>query len=119
MFLLNLQSKIPLQEQIKNQMIRFIEVGILKEEDRLPSIRQLAQDNGINPNTVMKSYSELEKQGFVYNVPKKGVYVAKINVQQSLESEILNFLRPFQKNGMKQEQLEAIIQKLYREEKNA
>ena len=34
MFLLNLQSKIPLQEQIKNQMIRFIEVGILKEEDR-------------------------------------------------------------------------------------
>lgn len=51
--------------------------------------------------------------------PKKGVYVAKINVQQSLESEILNFLRPFQKNGMKQEQLEAIIQKLYREEKNA
>lgn len=71
MFLLNLQSKIPLQEQIKNQMIRFIEVGILKEEDRLPSIRQLAQDNGINPNTVMKAYSELEKQGFVYNVPKK------------------------------------------------
>ena len=48
MFLLNLQSKIPIYEQIQAQIIRFIEAGVLNPGDKLPSVRQLAQDNGID-----------------------------------------------------------------------
>ena len=65
MFLLNLQSKVPIYEQIQSQILRFVEAGILQSGDRLPSVRQLAQDNGINPNTVAKAYAELEKRGYV------------------------------------------------------
>ena len=73
MFLLNLQSKEPIYEQIQKQLIRFIQAGVLNPGDKLPSVRQLAQENGINPNTVSKAYSELEKTGWVYNAPNKGV----------------------------------------------
>lgn len=71
MFLLNTQSKEPIFEQIQNQILRFIQAGVLAPGDRLPSVRQLAQENGINPNTVSKAYIELEKNGYVYNIPKK------------------------------------------------
>lgn len=118
MFLLNLQSKEPIQDQIKHQLIRFIEAGVLKQDDRLPSVRQLAQDNGINPNTVMKAYSDLEQAGFVYNLPKKGVYVAKVDVEKSLEDQLLELLRPFKEQGFNQDRMNQVIQKLFKEEED-
>ena len=83
MFLLNLQSKVPIYEQIQTQILRFIEAGVLAAGDRLPSVRQLALENGINPNTVAKAYTELEKNGYVYNLPKKGVYVAEVDTKKN------------------------------------
>ena len=59
MFLLNIQSKVPIFEQIETQIMRFIETGVLAPGDRLPSVRQLAKDNGINPNTVARAYAQL------------------------------------------------------------
>ncbi len=115
MFLLNLQSKIPIYEQIKSQILRFIEAGVLKPGDRLPSVRQLAQDNGINPNTVAKAYTELEQSGWLYNLPKKGVYVAEINVENSRKQQIETVLRPLKDSGfLKTEILEA-VDRLYAE----
>lgn len=52
-----------------------IETGILLEGDKLPSCRELAMEKGINPNTVLRAYTELEESGYIYTVPKKGVYV--------------------------------------------
>ena len=92
MFLLNLQSKIPIYEQIQAQILRFIEAGILKPGDRLPSVRQLAQDNGINPNTAARAYAELETAGYVYNLPKKGVYVAEIDIPSSHQAQIISVI---------------------------
>lgn len=105
MFLLNLQSKDPIFEQIQNQILRFIETGILAPGDRLPSVRQLAKDNGINPNTVAKAYSELEKRGYVYNLPKKGVYIAEINMNSSREQTILAALKPLKESGITKEEI--------------
>ena len=76
MFLLNMQSKDPIYEQIKSQIVSFIRAGVMKEGDRLPSVRELARDNGINPNTVAKAYRELEAEGVICTLPKKGAYVA-------------------------------------------
>jgi DNA-binding transcriptional regulator YhcF (GntR family) len=67
MFLLNLQSKVPINIQIQEQILKFIQAGVLKPGDKLPSVRQLASENGINPNTVARAYTELEKNGYVYN----------------------------------------------------
>ena len=116
MFLLNLQSKIPIFEQIQNQILRFIEAGVLKPGDRLPSVRQLAMDNGINPNTAAKAYSELEKAGYVYNLPKKGVYVAEFNVTSSRKMQIETVLEPLYKNGIKKEEIIEVLEELYQEE---
>lgn len=77
MFLISLQGKESIYEQIKTQIERFINSGILKPGDKLPSVRKLAEDLGINPNTVMKAYQELEKNGYIYTLNKKGVFVSK------------------------------------------
>ena len=77
MFLINLQGKESIYEQIRSQIEKFIKSGILKSDDKLPSVRSLAEDLGINPNTVMKAYQELEKNGYIYTVNKKGVFVSK------------------------------------------
>ena len=114
MFLLNIQSKVPIFEQIQTQMIRFIETGVLKEDDRLPSVRQLAKDNGINPNTVTKAYAMLEQNGYVYNIPKKGVYVAHVDKAHLGHSEqILSALKPLAESGISREEIETCLDTLY------
>ncbi len=115
MFLLNLQSKIPIYEQIQAQIIRFIEAGVLNPGDRLPSVRQLAQDNGINPNTVAKAYAELEKAGAVYNLPKKGVYVAEIDIQSSRQQQIRSVLLPLKESGITKDEIILAAETIFEE----
>ena len=119
MFLLNLQSKEPIFEQIQNQILSFIEAGVLKPGDKLPSVRQLATDNGINPNTVAKAYAQLEQKGYVYNLPKKGVYVADISMENSKILQITSLLKPLKDNGITKEEIVKALNKVYGEENNA
>lgn len=115
MFLLNLQSKVPINEQIQNQILRFIEAGVLKPGDKLPSVRTLASENGINPNTVARAYSELEKNGYVYNLPKKGVYVAQTT--GSLHSDIARtVLQQLKEQGVTKKELMNVIREVYEED---
>lgn len=116
MFLLNFQSKVPIFEQIHTQILRFIEAGVLKPGDRLPSVRQLAIENGINPNTVAKAYTELEKNGYVYNLPKKGVYVAEIDNKSSHEGMIRNVLKPLKDSGISKEEISEVLDDLFPED---
>ncbi len=119
MFLLNLQSKIPINEQIQNQIRKFIENGVLKPGDRLPSVRQLAVENGINPNTVARAYSELEKNGYVFNVPKKGVYVAEGAAAPNREAMIEQTVKELKEQGVTKKQLLEVIDELYEEDNHA
>lgn len=73
----HLQGKEPLYEQIKNQIIKWIQAGVLNAHDKLPSVRNLAIELGINPNTVARSYQELEEEGYIYSLNKKGYYIKK------------------------------------------
>ncbi len=116
MFLINLQSKEPIFEQIQSQILRFIRAGVLKPGDRLPSVRALAQENGINPNTVSKAYIELEKNGYVYNIPKKGVYVANIDMQKGQKEQIIALLRPLKEKGITKEEIISSLDTLYKED---
>ena len=119
MFLLDLTSKVPIFEQIRDQVRRFIRAGVLRPGDRLPSVRQLAQENGINPNTVARAYAELERAGFVYNLPKKGVYVAggePGETKDAREARILRALAPLKESGVTAEELRRAVADLYEEE---
>ena len=93
MFMLNPQDKTPIFSQLKKQIIEFIGLGILKENDQLPSVRSLANELGINPNTVAKAYQELELQGFVYTIAGKGCFISTANSKADIRKEKLKEYR--------------------------
>mgnify|MGYP000845557242 CR=1 FL=1 len=66
----------PIYEQIKDNIKQLIITGALKEGEKLPSVRELAQTTSINPNTIQKAYKDLESEGFIYSVLGRGNYVA-------------------------------------------
>lgn len=86
------KSFIPLYEQIKKEIKRNISLGILKSHEPLPSIRDLAAELIVNPNTVARAYRELEMEGFVYKKKAKGCYVSdsSSSLIKKERSEILN-----------------------------
>lgn len=76
MFSINYQSREPIYEQLYNSVVRMIGMGMLTPHEKLPTVRALAQQLGINPNTVSKSYQLLEQNGYVYSTVGKGSFVA-------------------------------------------
>ena len=62
-------------ESIVLEYKRYIEMGVYKDGDKLPSVRALASSLGVNPNTVQKAYTQMEADGYIQTLEKKGVYV--------------------------------------------
>lgn len=75
MFDIDVKSRVPIYEQIIENVKRLIIQGVLLPEEKLPSVRSLAQELTINPNTIQKAYRELEREGFVISRPGKGSFV--------------------------------------------
>ena len=89
MLQLDFRSRVPVYEQLTEKIKEQIVHKVLKEDEQLPSVRELALELTINPNTIQKAYRELERQGYIYSVPGKGNFVKptdKIeNVRQQQE----------------------------------
>lgn len=83
------RSGVPIYEQIKAQVKEAIFSGELREDDLLPSIRQLAKDLQISVITTTRAYSDLEEEGFVVNVQGKGCYVLPQNKEMLRENAIV------------------------------
>lgn len=66
----------PIYEQIVNRYKNLIVRGALAPNEKMPSVRTLAMELSINPNTIQKAYAELERQGFLYTVKGRGNFVA-------------------------------------------
>ena len=75
MFDIDVKSRVPIYEQIIENVKRLIIQGVLLPEEKLPSVRSLAQELTINPNTIQKAYRELEREGYVISRPGKGSFV--------------------------------------------
>ena len=71
------KSRVPIYDQITSNIMRLKSLGVLKEGDKLPSVRSLAMKLGINPNTVQKAYNILESEGVIYSVSGKGSFIAE------------------------------------------
>ncbi len=82
------KSGAPIYEQIYTQIKSQIISGALREDDPLPSIRNLAKDLRISVITTKRAYDELEKEGFVYTVAAKGCFVAPKNVELLREQNL-------------------------------
>ena len=84
---LDYTSRTPIYEQIVNEIEKFVALGILKEKEQIPSIRELASTLGINPNTVKKAYWELELKGVIVTISTKGTFVSD-KTDNIIESKI-------------------------------
>jgi len=115
--LINLQGKDSIYEQIKGQIEKFITSGIMKPDEKLPSVRYLANDLGVNPNTVMKAYQELEKNGYIYTVNKKGVFVSKDIKKHKIahQDTMIKMLRALKAEGYSKQDIIDSLDEIYEE----
>ena len=75
MITLDYADRRPIYEQVMEKMKDLILLGVLETDSQLPSVRELAMDLSINPNTVQRAYAELERQGVIYCVKGRGNFV--------------------------------------------
>lgn len=77
MIQLNYRDAKPIYEQIKDGLRRLVITGAIAKDEKLPSVRELASELAINPNTIQRAYRELESEGYIYTVPGKGSFAAE------------------------------------------
>lgn len=77
MFTMRLHGGAPIYEQLGNRICELIISGEMAEGEKLPAVREIATRLSINPNTVQKTYAELERMGLIYSLPAKGSYVSE------------------------------------------
>lgn len=66
----------PIYEQVRDGLRRLMVTGVIREGEKLPSVRALASSLAINPNTIQRAYESLETEGYVYSIPGKGSFAA-------------------------------------------
>lgn len=76
MLTLNYRDTKPIYIQIRDGIKRLIIAGAIKTDEKLPSVRELAGNLTINPNTIQKAYKELEQEGYLYTISGKGTFAA-------------------------------------------
>ena len=81
MIVLDYQDRRPLYEQVEEKFRNLILMGVLEPGSRMPSVRQLAMELSINPNTIQRAYSQLETEGYVYTVSGRGTFVCEVREQ--------------------------------------
>ena len=121
MILLDLHDRRPIYEQIAEIFRMLILQGALPPGSRLPSVRQLAMELSINPNTIQRAYMELEQDGLVYPVKGKGNFIAdNEEILKKSREEYYQELKEMVKKGinmgMKEETLIYIIKDCYKKE---
>jgi len=118
LFTIELSGRMPIYEQLKSQIIRLAVSGVLSPNEQIPSVRTLAQQLRVNPNTVQKAYQELERTGVIYSFPGKGSFVSEdILDNEPIRHDALNGLKKAAKTclqyGVTYEMVMQSIQKIY------
>lgn len=121
MFLLNPKSKLPLYEQLVEQLRKQIVLGNAAPDSPLPSVRQLSVELGVNPNTIQKAYREMEQEGLIVSLPGRGSFVtsdvARMQERQRA-AELANLekaLRLCREIGISYTFVQALTNKVYKE----
>ena len=121
MIVLDYQDRRPLYEQVTEKFRTLIYQGVLPADSRIPSVRQLAMELSINPNSILRAYRMLEQEGLIYPEKGKGNFVAdtqKIQEEskENFRQEFLELGRKGNHTGVEEEELIALVQRGYKEE---
>ena len=110
-----LSGKQNIFEEIAAEYERYIRLGVLQEGEKLPSVRALALQLGINPNTVERAYARLEERGLIYTLPKKGAFVSGQKAETAIVEEARRHVKALRDAGLKKEELAAVAEEVYGE----
>ncbi|MCM1024741.1 MAG: GntR family transcriptional regulator [Prevotella sp.] len=91
MYSIDLQSRTPIYEQLYKKIIELILKRQLKPNDKLPSVRELAKDLGVNPNTVSKAFQLLERDKVIYSLAGRGSFVANVSAEAVRDAALADF----------------------------
>lgn len=122
MIFLDQMDRRPIYEQIVEKMSELMIRGALSENSPLPSVRNLAAELSINPNTVQRAYIELEREGYIYSIKGKGSFVSPLdNIRDRKCEELLSEIRAdigkAVQAGIKEEELIAEVRDIYSQAK--
>lgn len=123
MILIDYKSRKPIYEQIIENMKQLVVSGVLQRDDQLPSVRQLAQELAINPNTIQKAYAELERQGVIYSLKGRGSFVGsslqelRTVQQKELLEQLAALSTDLYRLQVPQDEVCAVVQQVYEQQK--
>ena len=120
MILLDYHDRRPIYEQVTERFRQLILSGALTAGSRLPSVRQLAMELSINPNTIQRAYMQLEQEGLVYPVKGKGNFIAdstsiKRISKKAYTQEMRELIYKGQTLGYDEEELTELVRVCYKE----
>ena len=113
---INYRDGRPIYEQVVDENEQMVMHGILEADSQLPSVRQMASELSINPNTIQRAYGELENRGVIYSVKGKGNFVSpnaaalRQRRLEELKKQILELVRTAKELGVEDAQLIAWLQ---------
>lgn len=119
---IDLQNRKPIYEQIVERFQTLIVNGVLEPDSQMPSVRSLAMELSINPNTIQKAYSLLEQQGYIYPVKGRGNFVSgnaglKLKKQESVFQSLRELVDKSRELGIEYEVFVKRAAQFYREER--
>lgn len=123
MIIIDYKDRRPIYEQIVERFQMLIVKGVLEPDSQMPSVRGLATELAINPNTIQKAYAILEQQGFIYPVKGRGNFVAggvKL-VEEKQNAHLENVRAAFRQAkemGISRERLLEELDEVYKEERH-
>lgn len=123
MIILDYKDRRPIYEQVMEKLKDLMFLGVLMENQPLPSVRSLAMDLSINPNTIQRAYAELERQGYIYTVKGKGSFVSentemKENKKRDILQKFSEILEEAVRLGISGEDLKRLIEAQYKDGEN-
>ncbi len=120
MILLDYRDRRPIYEQIVERFVELMVTGVMPQDSQMPSVRSMAMELSINPNTIQRAYAELERQGYIYSVKGKGSFVAENrHIMERRGEELLKEVRGLAEQArslrVEKERLSAVIDAVYEE----
>lgn len=116
MFTIDIADRTPLFLQLVNKTEEYVRIGVLKPGDRLPSVRKLTAEIGINPNTIQKAYDELSSRGIVESAAGRGSFITKNSVEILRERarkrlpELTELVRELHSSGLDGEEIRKTVE---------
>ena len=115
MITLNYRDTRPIYEQVRDGLRRLIVTGAVADGERLPSVRTLASQLAINPNTIARAYTELENEGYCCSVPGKGCFAVRVERakddgrRRALEEQVRELLGELRAMGASETELISLL----------